>query len=187
MSSMAIMGGLAAVGTVLQGVASYQENKYQAKVADANADIMRANADQKRLETSINEDVIREQNRRTLARNIAASSEQGMANSATTIGALGQQATDLEQNALNLRYEGIAAAENMDIQANYYNQMAKGYKRQGNNAFYMSLIKAPIAYASAYTSAGGDIGSYFSSTSRNTKLSPESYLIGGNRYVAYSK
>lgn len=187
MSSMAIMGSLAAATTVLNTISTIQENNVKARLSDANADILRANADQKRLETSINEDVTREQNRRTLARNIAASSEQGMANSATTIGALGQQATDLEQNALNLRYEGIAAAENMDIQADYMNRQAKEYRKQSQNSFYMGLIKTPISYLSGYLQAGGDPSSMFSKSARNTKLPIESYLIGGNRYVAYSK
>lgn len=178
------LGAIAAAATVAEGYGTYQEARYESKVASANADVYRQNAARKRLETAINEDTTREQNRRTLARNIAASSEQGMANSATAIGALGQQATDLEQNALNIRYEGISAAEGIDIQADYYDQMSNNLERQGKNKFYMSLLKAPISFAQGYTKAGGDIGSLFSSTS-NVPTS-ETLNLGGKKYKAFS-
>lgn len=149
------IGALAAAGTVMQGIGAYQEGKVQGKIADANADIMRQNAARQRLETAINEDRRREQNRRQLSRNIAAMSEMGMASSPTSIGVLGQQATDLEQNALDLRYKGLSAAESMDIQAANYNWQGKNYRMQGRNAFYGSLIGAPVSFAKGYTAAGG--------------------------------
>lgn len=147
-----------AVATVMEGYGEYKEGKYQKKVADTNADILRQNAYRKRLETSINEDIKREQNRRQISKNMAAAVERGVGGSATTIGAIGQQMTDLEQNVLNFRYEGISAANNMDIQANSYKQQGKAYKRAGKNAFYMSLLKAPLNGAAAYYNAGGTGG-----------------------------
>lgn len=149
------IGALSAAATVAQGLGSMQEANFQAEQANSNADILRQNAYRTRLETAINEDRERQQNRRILAQNTAASIEQGMGNSTTTIGVLGQQATDLEQNALDLRYKGLSSAEGMDIKANYLNQSANITKKQGKNQFYMSLLQAPISFAKGYTSMGG--------------------------------
>lgn len=191
MSSIAVgMGIAAAASTIMQGYGEKQEAKYQAKVADANANILRQNAYRKRLETSINEDTMRRQNRETLAKNTAAAIEQGGGNSQTTIGALGQQATTLEQNALNLRYEGLSAAENYDISANYMNQQAKATRRQGKNAFYMSLIQSPFSAMSAYYGAGGKAGLGNPSSSLDTdgysRRNNRFLSIDGNRYETWS-
>ena len=148
------IGALAAAGTVMQGVGAYQEGKFQGKIADANAAITRQNAARQRLETSIKEDRQREQNRRQLASNQAAMIEMGMGSSPTSIGALGQQAADLEQNALDIRYEGLSAAEGMDIQADYYNWQGKAARQQGRNAFMMSLIQSPLSFAKGYQFGG---------------------------------
>jgi hypothetical protein len=149
---------MAAAATVAEGFAQKQEADFQSDIQKQNARVLRENAYRKRLETSINEDTMRRENRQKIARNIAASIEQGMGESSTTIGALGQEATKLEQNALNLRYEGLSAGENLAIQANYMNQQAKASKIAGKNAFNMSLIKAPISALSAYYTAGGSAG-----------------------------
>lgn len=178
MTSVAVgMAVAAAASTIMEGVGARQEAKYQAKVQDANSDILRQNAYRKRLETSINEDTLRRQSREVLSKNLAASIEQGGTNSTTSIGALGQQAATLEQNALNLRYEGLSAAENMDINANYLHQQAKATKRQGRNAFYMSLIKAPMAAMSTYYGAGGK------KWLPDGSLDTDAYLRKNNRYL----
>ena len=153
-----IIGALAAAATVAEGYAQKQEGKFQSKVQEENARVLRENAYRKRLETSINEDTMRRENREKVARNLAASIEQGMGGSSTTIGALGQEATKLERNALNLRYEGLSTAENLDIESNYMRQQSKLTKQAGKNAFNMSLLKAPLAFASAYYTAGGSVG-----------------------------
>ena len=152
-----IIAAAAATATVAEGYGQYQEAKSEARLQDANAAILRQNARRKRLETAMNEDAMRKENRQKVAKNLAASIEQGGGGSPTSIGVLGQQATTLEQNALNLRYEGLSQAENMDINANYLNQQAKATKKAGKNAFNMSLIKAPISGAMAYYTAGGSM------------------------------
>ena len=153
-----VAAAMAAAATVAEGYAQKQEADFQSDVQKENARVLRENAYRKRLETSINEDTMRRENRQKMARNIAASIEQGMGESSTTIGALGQEATKLEQNALNLRYEGLSAGENLAIQADYMNQQAKASKIAGKNAFNMSLIKAPISALTAYYTAGGSAG-----------------------------
>ena len=154
MSSLFV--GLAAAGaTLAQGYSQYKQGKYQAEVYNAQADVYKDAAYRKRLETAINEDTQRRENRRDLARNIAGANEQGMGSSQTTIGALGQYATDYERNALKIRYEGLSQAESLSDQANTYNYMGKFAKQQGKNAWNASLIKAPFAFAGGYASAGG--------------------------------
>ena len=193
MTSIAVgMAVAAAASTVMQGYATKQEAKFQAKQQDANAQILRQNAYRKRLGTSLNEDTMRRQNREILAKNTAAAIEQGGGNSQTTVGALGQQATTLEQNALNLRYEGLSAAENYDIAANYANQQAKATRRMGKNAFTMSLLQAPFSAMSAYYGAGGMAG--LNKSNPNNVLDSDGYLrrnnrflsIDGNRYETWS-
>lgn len=158
MSAIAI--GLAAAGaTLAQGYSQYKQGKYQAEVYNAQADVYKDAAYRKRLETAINEDTQRKENRRDLARNIAVSNEQGMGSSQTTIGALGQYATDYERNALNIRYEGLSNAESLSDQASTYNYMGKFAKQQGKNAWNASLIKAPFAFAGGYATAGGTFAS----------------------------
>lgn len=158
MSAIAI--GLAAAGaTLAQGYSQYKQGKYQAEVYNAQADVYKDAAYRKRLDTAINEDTQRKENRRDLARNIAAANEQGMGSSQTTIGALGQYATDYERNALNIRYEGLSQAESLSDQANTYNYMGKFAKQQGKNAWNASLIKAPFAFAGGYAAAGGTFAS----------------------------
>lgn len=158
MSAIAI--GLAAAGaTLAQGYSQYKQGKYQAEVYNAQADVYKDAAYRKRLDTAINEDTQRKENRRDLARNIAASNEQGMGSSQTTVGALGQYATDYERNALNIRYEGLSNAESLSDQASTYNYMGKFAKQQGKNAWNASLIKAPFAFAGGYAAAGGTFAS----------------------------
>lgn len=173
-----------AIATVAQGYASYQEGKEQKKIADANADILRANADQKRLETSINEDQKRKENRQIVARNLAAAAEMGVQNSSTTLGFLGQQAATLEQNALNLRYEGLSAATRLDNEANYSNYQGKIAKQQGKRAFKLSFLSAAANGMRTYYNAGGRAGG---GTGVDKVPAGEYYNLGGQSYYAYSK
>ena len=182
MSSVAVVGAVLAVaGTVAQSYGEYQGEKYKSRVMKANADVLQQNAQRKRLETSLNEDIAREQNRRQIAKNEAAMIEQGSL-SQTGIGALGQQATDLEQNVLNSRYQGISAAEAMDIEATYMRQNAKATKRQAKNKFYTDLLfKAPSAGFSAYSNFGGSLNS------PSKTLNYDTYKLSDNRkYEAWS-
>lgn len=156
MTSVAIVSAvLATAATVANSYGEYQEGQYKSKVMKANADVMKQNAALQRLETSINEDTARKMNRRQLAKNEAAMIEQGNM-SPTGIGVLGEQATDLEQNVLNSRYQGLAAAEAKDIESYYMRQQAKQTKKQARNKFYTDLLfTAPSNGFKAFTGAGG--------------------------------
>ena len=149
------MGVIAAGATLAQGYSQYKQGKYQANVYNAQADAYANAAYRKRLETSINADTQRRENRQSLARKIASTIELGGGDSQTSIGALGQFATNLEQNALNTEYMGLSQAESYQDQANSMYYMGKYTKQQGKNAWNASLIKAPLSFAGGYMMAGG--------------------------------
>lgn len=149
----------AAAGTLAQGYSQYKQGKYQSEVYNAQADAYSNAAYRKRLETAINEDTQRRENRQDLARKIASTIESGGGNSTTSVGALGQYATNLEQNALNKSYIGLSQAESYQDQANTARYMGSYAKQQGKNAWKASLIKAPFAFAGGYMTAGGTFGS----------------------------
>lgn len=173
------------MATVAQGYASYQEGKEQKKIADANADILQANADQKRLEASINEDQKRRENRQIIARNQVAAGEQGMGQSTTTMGFLGQQATTLEQNALNLRYEGLSAATRLENEAMYSRFQGDVAKKQGKRAFQLSFISGAVNGMNTYYKTGGNAGTQIKPSGQPSTSGY--YNIDGKTYYAYSK
>lgn len=173
---IAIMTAVAAA-TVAEGYNAYQQGKEQKKAYDKNAEILRQNAARKRMETSLNEDILRSQNRKEMAKARAAMSEAGMATSATTTGVLGQMGAEQEQNVLNQRYAGETEAVNYMNQANMQNYYGSQAKRQGLNAFKMSFIKAGVNAALAYATAGaGSAGTAGTGTS--------SAFVGGSQQAA---
>ena len=160
MSTVAVawtMAAIAASATVAEGYNQYQQGKEQKKAYDANANILRQNAARKRLENSLNEDILRSQNKKDMAKARAAFAEAGMATSATTTGVLGQMGGEQEQNVLNQRYVGETEAVNYMNQANMQSYYGSQAKQAGKNAFKMSLVKAGISLAAAYATAGGGV------------------------------
>lgn len=153
------MGIIAAAGTLAQGYSQYKQGKYQASVYNAQADAYANAAYRQRLATAINADTQRRDNRQSLARRMAATLEAGGGDSPTSIGALGQFATGMEQNVLNTEYMGLSQAESYQDQATQMRYMGKYTKQQGKNAWNASLIKAPFAFAGGYMAAGGTFGS----------------------------
>lgn len=146
---------LAATATAAEGYSQYQQGKESKKVYDLNAEILRNNAAQKRIQNSLNEDIIRSQNRKQVAKARAAFGEAGMITSATTTGVLGQMSGELEQNALNQRYAGESEAVYFMNQAALQDYYGRSAKMNGKNAWKMSMIKAPINGAKAYFSVAG--------------------------------
>lgn len=148
-AEIAIMAAVAAE-TVAEGYAAMQKGKAEQKAHNINAEILRKNAAQKRLETSLNEDVQRRKNRIQMSKLRAAMAENGILESSTTVGALGQAATDLEQDVLNTRYAGETEASNYIQQANYQQYYGKMARLQGKRAFQMSFVKAGINALASY-------------------------------------
>ena len=173
---IAVIAAVAAA-TVAEGYNQYQQGKEQKKAYDANANILRQNAARKRLETSLNEDILRSQNKKDMAKARAAFAEAGMATSATTTGVLGQMGGEQEQNVLNQRYAGETEAVNYMNQANIQSYYGSQAKRQGLNAFKMSFVKAGVNAALAYATMGAG-----SAPAGATETS--SAFVGGSKFTA---
>lgn len=166
-----------AAATVYGGYSAYKQGKEQKKAYDQNADILRQNAARKRMETSLNEDILRSQNRKQMAKARAAMSEAGMATSSTTMGVLGQMGAEQEQNVMNQRYAGETEAVNYMNQANMQSYYGKQAKRQGKNAFNMSLIKAGVSLLGAWAASG---------TGAAAEAGTSSAFVGGSKAAAQS-
>lgn len=138
----------------IEGYEQYKQGKADQKAFDENAKILRNNAARKRLETSLNEDIMRSQHRQRMSKARAAMAEAGMITSATTSGVLGQMGAELDQNALNLRYQGETEAINYMNQARLQNYYGKAAAAKGRNAFKMGLLKSGIKAAMTFMSAG---------------------------------
>lgn len=167
----------AAAATVAGGYSAYRQGKEQQKAYDKNADILRQNAAKKRLETSLNEDIVRSQNRQKMSKARAAFAEAGMATSATTSGVLGQMGADQEGNALLTRYQGETEAVNYMNQANMQSFYGKQAAKQGRNAFNMSLIKAGVSLLGAWAASGAGAAA---------EAGTSSAFVGGSRAAAES-
>lgn len=164
----------AAAATVAGGYSSYRQGKELQKAYDKNADILRQNAAKKRLETSLNEDIIRSQNRQKMSKARAAFAEAGMATSATTSGVLGQMGADQENNALLTRYQGETEAVNYMNQARMQNYYGKSAAAQGRNAFKMSILKAGVQLVGAWAASGAGAASEGASSA----------FVGGSQQAA---
>lgn len=164
----------AAAATMAGGYSSYRQGKELQKAYDKNADILRQNAAKKRLETSLNEDIIRSENRQKMSKARAAFAEAGMATSATTSGVLGQMGADQENNALLTRYQGETEAVNYMNQARMQNYYGKSAAAQGRNAFKMSILKAGVQLAGAWAASGAGAASEGASSA----------FVGGSRQAA---
>ena len=167
-----------AAATVASGYQSYKEGKEQQKAYNINADILRQNAARKRLENSLNEDILRQENREKLSKARAAMSEAGVITSATTSGVLGQMGAELEQNAMNMRYQGETEAVNYMNQAAMQSYYGKAAAASGRNAFKMSFLKAGINAITTYVGVNSGL-SNLGSAAGGSKA-----FIGGSRQAA---
>ena len=167
-----------AAATVASGYSQYKQGKEQQKAYDANANILRQNAARKRMETSLNEDILRQENREKMSKARAAMGEAGMITSATTSGVLGQMSAELDQNALNLRYQGETEATNYMNQAAMQNYYGKVAAAQGRNAFKMSFVKAGINAITTYMGVNGAL------SSAGSAAGGSSAFVGGSSKAA---
>lgn len=147
-----------AAATIGQGYSEYKSGKAEKEAYDKNAAILRRNAAQKRLETSLNEDLQRSENRKRISAARAAMGEAGILESATSLGALGQMSAEAEQSVLNYRYEGESEAQNYIEQADWQNYYGRAAKAKGKNAFKMSMINTGINLLSSAAFAFGGPG-----------------------------
>jgi len=139
-----------AAAATVEGYGQYQQAKQQAQAHDQNADILRKNAAKKRLETAINEDIMKSQKRREMSKMRNNLSASGTLDSSSADIFLGQVSQDNEQNIQTLKYQGMSEAANYLGQANLQNYYGQVNRQNGKNAFYMGMISGGISGAGAY-------------------------------------
>lgn len=148
-----ISAAMAAASAVAGGIQAKQAGEAEKKASDYNAEILKRNAKQARLEGTLNEDAQRSQNRQELSSARAAMGELGMSDSQTTTGLLAQEAAIGEQNAINQRYGYETEANRYMADANLEKYYGKQAQRQGRNAFYMGLLSGASSALSSIAGA----------------------------------
>lgn len=132
--------GLNFASGLLGGIAQSNKANAQAASYKQTAANYRQNAAQTRLVGAMNEDILRAQNRANLARSYAAAAEAGMGESPTMMSAMATNASALEQNVLNARYQTETEAENYLYQARVAEANARNAKKKSKNLFNSGLI-----------------------------------------------
>ena len=157
----AIGVGLTSASAGLSAYSSYQSGKAQERAYNAQAEQDEANARVKAMETSINEDTLRRQKRAELARMSAAQGEAGLEGGTATTAYM-SSFRNAEQNAMNLRYQGMsqwAAYKNQAALNRFYGRQAF---KQGQMGAWMAglqgLAQMGSMAAMSYTPNSSDLG-----------------------------
>lgn len=122
--------GLTLLSTAMTTAAQYQQGRAQEAAYQAQANIDEQNAKNTALETSLNEDTLRKQNRQNLAKILAAQGEAGLSGG-TASNAYLQSFKNAEQDALNLRYQGATQWQNYKNSASMNRYYGRNAKRTG--------------------------------------------------------
>lgn len=117
-----------------------QQAKAQAQMYQQQAELYRRNARNLRRTGAMNEDVMRSQQRTSLAQGAAAAGEAGISTSPTYIASLATASGALEQNILNNRFEVESQAENYLYQAAIADENARQMKKKGKNRYFNALM-----------------------------------------------
>lgn len=147
--------------TAAQVMGTLQQGRTQERAYNAQADIDSANAKNKAIETSLNEDTLRRKQRQDLARIAGAQNEAGLVGG-TAFGSYMQNLKNAEQDALNLRYEGMSQVQN-------YKNSAMLNRAYGRNAMSNARTSAWVqgiggaAQALAFGAPRGAFGSNIAS------------------------
>ena len=156
-ASYALMAGSAAMAAY----SAYQGGKAQERAYNAKAEQDENNARQKALETSINEDTARKQQRANLARMSAAQSEAGL-DGGTATTAYMDSVRNSEQDVMNLRYQGMSQWQNYKNQAALNRFYGKQAFKQGQLGAWTSgiggLAQMGAMYAANYTPNYSSLG-----------------------------
>lgn len=173
---------LQAAAAGMAAYASYQGGKATERAYNAQAEQDEANARQKALETSINEDTMRRENRQKLARMSAEQSEAGLEGGTATTAYM-SSVRNAEQDAMNLRYQGMSQWANFKNQAALNRMYGRQAFKQGQFGAWTAglggLAKMGATYADSYNpnlgdtpkfqSLGGTTGKYLA-TASNSEL-----------------
>lgn len=166
-ASYALMAGSAAMAAY----SSYQGGKATERAYKAQAEQDENNARQKALETSINEDTMRKESRAKLARMSAAQSEAGLDGGTATTSFM-SSFRNAEQDAMNLRYQG------MSQWANYKNQAALN-RFYGRQAFKQGQLGAWTSGLSGAAQMGAMYADYYTPNLNDKPKTTGNALTGG--------
>ena len=189
-ASYALMAGSAAMAAY----SSYQGGKAQERAYNAQAEQDEANARQKALETSINEDTARKQQRANLARMSAAQSEAGL-DGGTATTAYMSSVRNSEQDVMNLRYQGMSQWANYKNQAALNRFYGKQAFKQGQLGAWTAGLQGAAQMGSMYVSshtpklnepktAGNALTGGYAQGGTSNSLGGYSYM-GKNPYMFY--
>jgi len=161
-SALTIAGyALTAASAGLAAYSSYKGGKAQERAYNAQAAQDEANARQKALETSLNEDAARKQQRAKLAKMSAAQSEAGL-EGGTAATSYMSSVRNAEQDVLNLRYQGMSQWQNYKNQAALNRFYGKQAFKQGQLGAWTAglggLSQMGSMYAANYTPDYSSLG-----------------------------
>ena len=152
-----------AVATAAQVASTIQQGKAQAGAYAVQAEIDKQNAQRSAIETSINEDTLRRQNRQRLAQIAGAQAEAGLVGG-TAEKSYFKSLEEAEQDALNLRYSGMSQWQNYKNSSAFNRAYAKQTKKNAlNSAFTTGLSGAAgvLAYGGPRGVFGEKVAGYF--------------------------
>jgi len=142
-----------AATTAAQVLSTLQQGKAQERAYNLQAGIDEINAKNQAIETSMNEDTLRKQNRQKLAKIATAQGEAGLVGGTATNSYM-QSAINAEQDALNLRYAGMSQWQNYKNSAAFNRAYAKTSR---SNAKTSALMQG-LAGAAQVLAFGGPRG-----------------------------
>jgi len=124
----------------MQGMKKSDAYRQKASMYQQSSGNYRQSAANTRMAGALAEDSMRAKNRTALADMSATASENGMGESPTMMSAIKTNASRLEQNVLNQRYQTEKEAENYLYQARLAEANARRLKKKARNAFQSGLI-----------------------------------------------
>lgn len=129
MAFAAIAPVLTVVGTAVSAYGTYQQMSAQSDMSKYNAEVAEAQAEQTRRETSERVKRQRRENERFKASQRAAYAKAGITSSGTPLEVMSQTAADLELAALDTAYAGEAKAQQFMQNAAVNRYQSKSLKR----------------------------------------------------------
>ncbi|EHC1244583.1 hypothetical protein K9U00_05615 [Escherichia coli] len=160
-----IAGGAMLAMSGIQAYTQYQQGKYASKVAEANADIATAQAQDSINRGNAQADEVRRRNRQSAGTQAATMGATGA--DLSTGGALdifGDTAQFGALDALTTVNNAQREAYGYEVQAANYKAQASASRKQGNMGAFTTLLTAPLQAYGAYQMGGGTWSPFTQST-----------------------
>jgi len=154
---------LMAVSTAAQMAMQAQQGRAEGRAYETQAKVNEINADNQARDTSLNEDTKRRQNRLEMAKIAGAQAEAGLVGGTAT-GSYMQSLKNAEQDALNLRYQGMSQWQNYKNSAMFnraYGAQARSNARTSAFTTGFGGLAQAFAWGAPKGAFGQKIASYF--------------------------